>query len=163
MLRRLVWVRNVSVISENVTAITTKKTAMLTTPPLSWMISLARSRIALGGCGRGQECAPLSGRVPADDRAEFSAHDEVDDLLDIRLANEPLGRVAPLVENHDPVADHEQILQPVGDENDADALGAHAPDEIEHSVDLGDRERGRRLVHDEDQGSNDTARPIAML
>ena len=48
MLRRLVWVKNVSVISENVTAITTKKTAMLTTPPLSWMISLARSRIALG-------------------------------------------------------------------------------------------------------------------
>ncbi len=35
-------------ISENVTAITTKKTAMLTTPPLSWIISLARSRIALG-------------------------------------------------------------------------------------------------------------------
>jgi hypothetical protein len=36
------------VISENVTAITTKKTAMLTTPPLSWMISLARSRKATG-------------------------------------------------------------------------------------------------------------------
>jgi len=34
-LRRLVWVRNVSVISENVTVITTKNVAMLSTPPWS--------------------------------------------------------------------------------------------------------------------------------
>ena len=40
--------RNVSVISENVTVITTKNAAMLSTPPLSWTISLARSRKAAG-------------------------------------------------------------------------------------------------------------------
>ena len=50
------------------------------------------------------------------------------------------------------VADHEQILKPVRDQNDAHPFGAHLMDEIEDSVDLGDRERGRRLVHDEHQG-----------
>ncbi len=71
ILRRLVWVRNVSVMSENVTAITTKKTAMLTTPPLSWMISLARSRSALGAAIGAQERASLSGRAPAETERNF--------------------------------------------------------------------------------------------
>ncbi len=43
MLRILISVRKVLVISENVTVITIKNAAMLSTPPLSRMISLARS------------------------------------------------------------------------------------------------------------------------
>ena len=44
MLRRFACVRNVSVMSEKTTTITTKKTAMLTTPPLSWTRILRRAQ-----------------------------------------------------------------------------------------------------------------------
>ena len=44
MLRMFACVRNVSVISEKTMTMTAKKTAMLTTPPLSRAISLRRAR-----------------------------------------------------------------------------------------------------------------------
>ena len=57
----------------------------------------------------------------------------------------------PSIQHHDAVADDEQVLQAVRDQDDADALGAHGPDQLENRVDFGDRERGGRLVHDEDE------------
>ena len=44
----------------------------------------------------------------------------------------------PSYRTTDPVANDEQILKPVRDENDAHAFGAHLVDEIEHRVDLSD-------------------------
>ena len=113
-------------ISENVTAITTKNDCDAEHAPV--VVDDQPRAIAQRGWGLRSRSSPRLAFGPRSgrDRAEFSSHDEIDDLLDVRLANEPLGRVAPLIENHDPVADHEQILQPVGDENDAHALGAHS-------------------------------------
>ena len=151
MLRRLTSVRKVSVISEKVTTMTTKNTAMLSDASVVVDDQSRALAQACGDGGRGQAPVSLAPRAPAETELEFSPDDQIDDLLDVRLADEPLGDVATLVQHHDAVADHEQVLQPVGDQNDADALRADRANEVEHRVDLGDRERGGRLVHDEDE------------
>ena len=73
----------------------------------------------------------------------------------------PICRSATLVPSYmhgDPVADAEQVLQSVGDQHDRDAAALHAVDQRQHRLDLGDGQRGRRLVHDQDRGLNETAR-----
>ena len=151
MLSRLVSVRKVSVISEKAGPPRRRRRRRC------WRRRHCRGsnqhrreRDAPVAVDRGHDCAPLRPRAGRDG-LELAADDEVDDLLDIGLADQPLGDVAALVHDHDAVADHEQVLQPVGDQDDADAAGADLADEIEHGVDLGDRQRRRRLVHDEDQ------------
>ena len=49
----------------------------------------------------------------------------------------------------DPVADAEQVLEAVGDEDDRDAALLDPADQAQHGLDLGDREGRGRLVHDE--------------
>ena len=99
---------------------------MLSTPPLSWTISLrAIAAAPAGAATRGHVRRLRRAGRSRRDGLEFPPDDQVDDLLDVGLADEPLGDVAALVQHHDAVADHEQVLQPVGDENDADAVRAH--------------------------------------
>ena len=56
---------------------------------------------------------------------------------------------AALVHHLQPVADQEQVLQAMGDQDDADALGADGADELQHGLHLRHRERRGRLVHDQ--------------
>ena len=54
---------------------------------------------------------------PSRDRLEFSTDDKVDDLFDIGLADEAFGDVTALEQHHDAIANDEQVLQAVRDED----------------------------------------------
>ena len=125
MLRRLVGQKGVGDERKQKTATTTKKTAMRATPPLAWTTqpgAIAQRVAASDAAAVTSRALPRSGRARGRDGLELPPDDEVDDLLDIGLADQPLGDVAALIHDHDPVADEEEVLQPVGDQDDADAL-----------------------------------------
>ena len=66
-------------------------------------------------CGRrsvagSRSCRPCSAGLLADDQA--------DQILEVGLADPPLGDLDALVHDGDAVADPEQVLQPVGDQHD---------------------------------------------
>jgi hypothetical protein len=52
--------------------------------------------------------------------------------------------------DRDAIADLFDLVYPVGDEDDADSLGGHPPDDGEKAVTGGHVECGRRLVEDQD-------------
>ncbi len=53
-----------------------------------------------------------------------------------------------MIERHDAIADVEDVVHAVADEDDADAVILEAADEIENLANLLDGESGGRLVHD---------------
>ena len=55
-------------------------------------------------------------------------------------------------QDHDAVADLEDVGHPVADQDDGDALRLHPPDEVEDLGHLADRDRRRRLVHQHELG-----------
>src|SRR4029077_2184571 len=80
------------------------------------------------------------------------AHDPADHLVAAGRLERRLGEVAAVEDRHHPVGDIEHVVHPVADQNDADAVLLEALDEVEHLADLLDRQRGGRLVHDDDAG-----------
>ena len=84
-----------------------------------------------------------------EDGAPDHHRDDVVDRDGLRL-----DRVDVLTVAHDgdPVGDLAQLLEPVGDVDDALALLAQRADDAKEFSDLGVGERGGRLVHDEDGG-----------
>ena len=89
--------------------------------------------------------------MPGDLRRDAGG-DGVDDLLLRRLAPLEDGGVASEPEHRDPVGHLEDVVEVVGDEDDGEPLLGEPPDEVEHLPRLGDAERGRRLVEDDDAG-----------
>ena len=63
-----------------------------------------------------------------------------------------LAGVPAVAQDDDAVGAVLDFAQPVGDVDDADALLAQFADELEQALGLGEREAGRRLVHDDDAG-----------
>ena len=61
-------------------------------------------------------------------------------------------KLRTMIERHDTVADIEDVVHPVGDQDDADAVILEALDKVENLADFLDRQRRRRLVHDHDPG-----------
>ena len=80
--------------------------------------------------------------------ADHLAHDPLRvDVLHLLLA----GDVA-VAQHGDVVADADQLLQPVRDVDDRDALRLEVGDHLEQHLDLGRAKRRGRLVHDQDRG-----------
>ncbi len=63
-----------------------------------------------------------------------------------------VGEVAAVEEGHDAVADVEDVVQAMADEDDADAVRAQVLDEVEDLAHLAHGQRRCRLVHDDDLG-----------
>src|SRR5262245_57649988 len=78
------------------------------------------------------------------------AHDPADDFVSCRLGQGSLGKIGAVIERHDPVADVEDVVHAVADENDADAVILEAADQIENLANLLDGKCCSRLVHDDD-------------
>ena len=68
------------------------------------------------------------------------------------LGRQPGGDGAAVLEHGDPVADLADLLEPVGDVDDGDALGGEVADDAEQVLDLLLVEHRRRLVHDDEPG-----------
>jgi hypothetical protein len=82
------------------------------------------------------------GQLPADHGPDQVARDQA-----LELPAEHL----PAVAHHgDPLAQREDLFQPVRDEQHGGARGAQRPHHVEEPVHLGGRERGGRLVHHDD-------------
>src|SRR5579863_4526213 len=73
----------------------------------------------------------------------------VDDRRSVIVSGRPDGDQAAQVQHGEPVGDPEHVGQVVRDHQDRDALAGQLPDEVEYQRGLGDAERRRRLVHDE--------------
>ena len=97
-----------------------------------------------------QEQLALRRRRPLGEQPHL-APDHVGDRALRRRLGARHGRDQPAVAEHrDLVGDLEDLLQPVADEEDGDALVAEVADELEELGDLVRRERRGRLVHDQD-------------
>src|SRR5476651_2776722 len=76
-------------------------------------------------------------------RAELMAHDQIDDLFQIRIADLPVHDVLAFVHHADAVAHEEQVLQAVTDQDHADTALADRAHEFQHRFDFGDRKSTR--------------------
>ena len=94
--------------------------------------------VSSGDLGRGLEDRP--------------ADHHRDDLLDLGVGGPDGIDVAAVAHDRDAVGDLLQLLQAVGDVDDAHALTAQLASDAEELVDLRIGQRGRRLVHDQDGG-----------
>ena len=72
-----------------------------------------------------------------------------DELVGRRAGREPRHHGRPLPQHRDPVADAADLVEPVRDVDDADALGGEPADDVEERLDLALVEDGGGLVHDE--------------
>ncbi len=84
------------------------------------------------------------GKLTSDHRAH-----QIVGVEALELAGEDEPAVA---ENRDSLAECEDLFEPVGDEEHGDAGLVQRGGHLEEAVDLDGRERGRRLVHDDDSG-----------
>ena len=91
-------------------------------------------------------CADL-GDLLGEERVQVAADHRVDQLLRRRLGDRLGHDVAAVAHHGDALAEREDLVQPVRDEQHGRAAGAQRLDDAEEPVDLGLRERGRRLVH----------------
>src|SRR3954464_14036385 len=82
--------------------------------------------------------------------AELARGDRLDHLALRRRARLEAGDVLAEAQHGDVVGDLEDVVEVMRDDDDGESLMAEAADEIEHLARLGDAERGRRLVEDDD-------------
>ena len=88
-----------------------------------------------------------------EDVLDGPARHQLDQLARRRLVDgEAGGDGAAVLEDGDPVADLADLLEPVRDVDDGDALGGEVADDAEQVVDLALVEHGGRLVQDEQPG-----------
>ena len=83
---------------------------------------------------------------------DLPAHHQRDDLPHGRGRRLAGVDVAAVPDHGDPVRDGLQLVNPVGDVDDAGLGGPEAPDQVVQHRDLGVVQRRGRLVHDEDLG-----------
>ena len=80
--------------------------------------------------------ARLPARADAEEIAEVAANHRPDQLLLSRPAGHELAGVSAVPVDRDPVAEREDLLDPVRDEQEADPLVHEPPDHAEEDVDL---------------------------
>ena len=95
-----------------------------------------------------------------DQLAELLADHVQHELVGRGVGRQPRGHGDPLGEHGDPVADPTDLVEPVGDVDDADPVVGQAADDVEQGVDLGVVEHRGGLVHDQEahvvgEGSGD--------
>ena len=78
------------------------------------------------------------------------ADDQVDQPVLVELRLRPRADDPPVAQHRDPVGELRQLLQAVRDVDDAEPLLDGPADQAEQPLDLGVRERRRRLVEEED-------------
>src|SRR5215216_582100 len=85
------------------------------------------TRAPAAGPGRGWTgCVPW---LPSRSLS-FPAHDATHELLHVGLGGVQVRRIRALVHDQDPVADDEEVLQPVCYENDRDLPARHLLDQL---------------------------------
>ena len=87
------------------------------------------------------------GDLLREERVHVAADHRVDQLLRRRLGVASVDDVAPVAHHRDALAEREDLVEPVRDEEHRGALGTQRLDDAEEAVDLGRGERGGRLVH----------------
>src|SRR5512134_2958129 len=90
-----------------------------------------RWTVAGGGC-MGSDTPVAHGSV---------LNDQLDDLCQRGFRRRALVHAAALVHDHDPVAHRHHVLQAMADEDHAGTAVAKPADEIDHLLDLPDRQR----------------------
>ena len=80
---------------------------------------------------------------------DLAADHELDQLVGGGGRRDPGGGGAPVGEHRDPVADPPDLVEPVRDVDDADALGGEPADDLEQGLDLALVEDRGGLVHDQ--------------
>ena len=80
---------------------------------------------------------------------DLAADHQLDQLVGRGRRRDPGGRRAAVAEHRDPVADPADLVEAVGDVDDADALGGEPADDLEQGLDLALVEDRRGLVHDQ--------------
>ena len=88
-------------------------------------------------------------RCLGEEVADLSADHPLDDPVDGRLRDRVGGDVGAVAHHGDRVAEREDLVEAVGDEDERAALVAQAAGDREEPVDLDPAERRGRLVHDQ--------------
>ena len=78
------------------------------------------------------------------------ADDELHDFGEIGIGNLALGHFRAFIHNRDTIADTKQILEPMGDQDNAYATGLYPLNQGQNSFHLGYGESRCRLIHDQD-------------
>ncbi|OUI13387.1 LysM domain/BON superfamily protein [Klebsiella pneumoniae] len=63
---------------------------------------------------------------------EFFAHNQVNDIAQAGVGHPSVGDVGTFIHHHDPVADQEQVLQAVGNQNHAHPASGNAANELQN-------------------------------
>ena len=85
-------------------------------------------------------------------RRELAAEHHRHELDARQFGNRARSDEAPIAQHGDPVADRIDLVEEVGDEDDADAAALEIPQDLEKRLDLVRVEAGGRLVEDEHLG-----------
>ena len=95
---------------------------------------------------------------------DLAADHQPDDALDVELGDRGLAGQRTVAQHGGVVADLQHLLEPVGDEDDRDALGLQPAHDREQALDLLVGQGRGRLVHDHELGrSVDRARAISTI
>ena len=98
------------------------------------------------------------GRALGVELLDAAADHQRDELVGRRRGRDAGRRRAAVGQHGDAVADPADLLEAVGDVDDADALGGEAADDAEERLDLALVEDRRRLVHDQQAGGRRRSR-----
>ena len=88
------------------------------------------------------------------ERADVASDHHADDRLDVCVGDAARGDVTTVAQHGVAVAEAKDLLQPMGDEDDRQALGLKRPDDADKVGDFGLAQGGGRLVHDDEPRSH---------
>lgn len=80
---------------------------------------------------------------------EFFAHNQVNDIAQAGVGHPSVGDVGTFIHHHDPVADQEQVLQAVGNQNHAHPASGNAANELQNRFNFRDGQRGGGFIHNQ--------------
>ena len=87
--------------------------------------------------------------IARDDRMiDIQSGHQMRDPLFVHLIGRPGADLAAVAHDSDPLGDLDHLVEPVGDEDDGNAVGLEPPDDPQEAVNLRPRQRCRRLVHE---------------
>ena len=92
----------------------------------------------------------LGDRPLAVERADVASDHHADDRVDIGVGDAAGADIAAVAQHGVAVAEAEHLLEPVGDEDDRQALGLERSDDAGEIGDFGFAQRRGRLVHDDE-------------
>lgn len=80
---------------------------------------------------------------------ELFAHNQVNDIVQAGVGHPSVGDISAFIHHHDPVADQEQVLQAVGNQDHAHPASGNAANEFQNRFDLRDSQRGGGFIHNQ--------------